>query len=225
MPIPFAEKQRLLALMMADPDLSATAKNVAWALLDCHNSATGQCFPSVAYLAEKVGGKGRRAVTEALAKLIASGWVRQTRRRGTALYEFAFDRARGPAGDPQPEPERPRDGARESAHQQRETARDDARNTARLDGRKTAHGTSYLEPISPLPPTEPAAGASRRVFVERTDKRWSDLDKRWRREKNPRGAPVQTLADYGNARGWLFPADWLADLQRQDLRAMAGGRQ
>ncbi|MFG1300966.1 helix-turn-helix domain-containing protein [Xanthobacter sp. V3C-3] len=60
---------------MADRHLSASSKNLLFALLDHHNLKTAQCDPSMARLAECIGLSRRRAVA-ALRELEAAGWVR-----------------------------------------------------------------------------------------------------------------------------------------------------
>lgn len=66
---------RLLWALMADTGLSAAAKCVAVVLLlQFRNHHTGQCNPSFATIADRVGRK-RRAVIDAINELKARGWL------------------------------------------------------------------------------------------------------------------------------------------------------
>ncbi len=85
------DKWTILQAILADPELSPTAKNIAGVLLDCLDGTTGRCNPSIAYLGDRVG-RGRRQVGTVLAELVTAGWLSRIPRRGTNHYVFAFAR-------------------------------------------------------------------------------------------------------------------------------------
>jgi hypothetical protein len=89
--ISLLNKWRLLQAILADSDLSPTAKVVAGVLLDCLNCKTGKCYPSLAYLAARIG-KKRRVISAAITQLRQRGWISRRGRRGSSVYDFAFDR-------------------------------------------------------------------------------------------------------------------------------------
>jgi len=86
---------RLLWALMADDGLSAAAKCVAIVLLlQFLNHRTGQCNPSFATVADRVGRK-RRAVIDAINELKGRGWLKWEGTAGgsslnTNNFEFLF---------------------------------------------------------------------------------------------------------------------------------------
>ncbi len=88
-----ARKFRLLEVILAEPKLSAAAKNVATVLLiKFHNAETGRCFPSYESIAAALGRK-RRATIDATQELTDSGWVTAEITNGRSnRFVFAFDR-------------------------------------------------------------------------------------------------------------------------------------
>jgi Helix-turn-helix domain len=114
-------KWRLLQAICGDPSLSPTAKVVAGVLLDCLNCKTRKCCPSLAYLATRIG-KKRRVISAAITQLRQRGWIDRRGRRGSSVYDFAFDRLH-------------QDAVRETATNQREGVRE----TAHLDTRNAAY--------------------------------------------------------------------------------------
>lgn len=91
--ITLADKWRLLQLIIADTELSATTKVTAVFLLDCFNlgrDPNKACFPKIETIAEAIG-KGRTAVKRAIAELVEREWLSKHRHRRT-YYVFAFDR-------------------------------------------------------------------------------------------------------------------------------------
>jgi helix-turn-helix protein len=85
------DKWLLQQAIFRDRDLSPTAKVVAGVLLDCLNCRTGECCPSLAYLATRIG-KKRRVISAANAQLRQRGWLTRRGRRGSSIYQFDFDR-------------------------------------------------------------------------------------------------------------------------------------
>lgn len=68
--------------------LRPRARMVWWALILTADGRTGECFPSVAYLA-RLTGLGRRAITNALGELEGAGWITRHRRaRRSTQYQL-----------------------------------------------------------------------------------------------------------------------------------------
>ncbi|MGC2462459.1 MAG: helix-turn-helix domain-containing protein, partial [Steroidobacteraceae bacterium] len=127
--ISLLNKWHLLQAISADPNLSAAGKVVAFALLDCLNSKTGRCFPSVDYLARRIG-RQRRVISPAISQLVQHRWLSYKRRRGSSAYRFAFDRLL-------------HDDVQETAPHESEDVREaaclEAQDSAHVNLRKTAH--------------------------------------------------------------------------------------
>ncbi len=228
-----ALKWRLLMLANADPELSATGTAALLALLDCHNTETGACFPSLDVVAHKMG-RSRRQATAGVGHVVARGYVRQIRTRGVPSYEFAFELVDTPrivGGTEHVD-------AREAAHQKGpEDARkaahqvpDDTRKAARLAARKAAHITlEYnLPPYSP--PTRRAAEAPKRAFRKQTEfvatssPLWPWCAAHWRSEHSKRSGPPPTAsAEHSNEAGWYFSADVIAAARRATASDQAEG--
>jgi Helix-turn-helix domain len=89
-------KFSFLSRLMADPDLSASSKCVAYALLfRFHNNKTGRCNPSLSAIATAIGRK-RRAIFPAIAELQNGGWLTCESIKGgkptnTNRYRFSFE--------------------------------------------------------------------------------------------------------------------------------------
>jgi hypothetical protein len=83
-----------LHAILADEELSSTAKCVATALLlKFRNTKTGRCNPSFAAIAKAIGRK-RRAIVPAVAELKASGWLKIVGTKGGSsanTNSFVFD--------------------------------------------------------------------------------------------------------------------------------------
>ncbi|MGE8127863.1 helix-turn-helix domain-containing protein [Methylobacterium sp. NPDC080182] len=75
------QKWQLLQAILADADLSATAKLVAARLLYHHSAQTGRCSPSYQTIADGVALK-RRSVIYAVQELEAGSWVSLARVKG-----------------------------------------------------------------------------------------------------------------------------------------------
>lgn len=91
-PATMAEKFKWLKEVLRDRALSASAKNVATALVTFHNDRTGQCNPSQGRLAEAIG-LSRRRVNRLVAELKAGGWIEVEGTLGASDYRLALDRA------------------------------------------------------------------------------------------------------------------------------------
>jgi hypothetical protein len=70
------------------PELSATAKNLAWVLASHANGSTGKCWPSRACLAEELGGCRLATVTRAVGELEERGWVRVEHGKGRTVSHY-----------------------------------------------------------------------------------------------------------------------------------------
>ncbi len=91
------ERWQFLQAINADPDLSASAKSVAFALMAFVNSETGACFPSF----DKIMAAchvSKATVVRSTRALESCGWVTIERDHGgdreSNRYHFAFERAR-----------------------------------------------------------------------------------------------------------------------------------
>ncbi|AWN43485.1 helix-turn-helix domain-containing protein [Methylobacterium durans] len=100
------QKWNLLQVIIASPDLSASAKVVAARLLDFFNSQTGRCCPSYQALADGTGLK-RRAIIYAIQELEQAGWIAVERVKGGAAAAnryatnaFQIDFSRTASNDP-----------------------------------------------------------------------------------------------------------------------------
>jgi hypothetical protein len=122
-------KWRLLQCIFANARLSQSAKVIAGILLDCLNTETERCDPSLTFLEARSGLK-RRRICEVLEELREHDVLRQKRRRGTSTYRFNFGT----------------DEVQESAP----LARDEVLETARLQVQETAP----LEVHKSAPPRE-----------------------------------------------------------------------
>lgn len=91
-PATMPEKFNWLKAVLRDSELSASAKNVATALMTFHNDRTGQCNPSQKRLAESVG-LSRMRVNRLVAELKAGGWIEADNTLGASNYRLALDRA------------------------------------------------------------------------------------------------------------------------------------
>src|ERR687885_1827691 len=100
-PLRLIELMRLIQALVADADLSPSARCVGIALVNFLNRKTGLCCPSYETLAKASGFK-RRATINAVNELEAAGWISIARTRGrtnTNTFTFAFDRlAHAPDG-------------------------------------------------------------------------------------------------------------------------------
>ena len=88
-------KWRLLQAILADHELSPSAKLVAVRLLYHHSSQTGRCSPSYQTLAEGAG-LSRRTVIDGVRELKAWSWVPAARRK--VMTSVVFDDAAGDEG-------------------------------------------------------------------------------------------------------------------------------
>lgn len=91
-PATMSEKFFWLKAILRDTDLSASAKNVAAALMTFHNDRTGQCNPSQKRLAEAVG-LSRMRVNRLVAELRVGGWIEAENTLGASNYRLALSRA------------------------------------------------------------------------------------------------------------------------------------
>jgi hypothetical protein len=101
-PSSLLERWQLIQAINADPELSASAKTVAVALLGFVNSKTGECYPAL----EKIMARchvSKATAVRATQALESRRWVMIERDAGgdreSNRYYFAFDRIRG--GSPQ----------------------------------------------------------------------------------------------------------------------------
>jgi len=95
-PVSLLDKWRAMQAAFLDTELGATAKNVFGLLLDHRNGQTGQCNPSIARLAEKLG-VGRHAVMRAIKELEVRGWLSARRTQGERTdYVLRFPESSDP---------------------------------------------------------------------------------------------------------------------------------
>jgi hypothetical protein len=97
-PSSLVERWQLIQAINADPELSASAKTVAVALLGFVNSRSGECYPAL----EKIMAHSqvsKATAVRATKALESQGWVRIERDAGgdreSNRYYFAFNRIRG----------------------------------------------------------------------------------------------------------------------------------
>jgi hypothetical protein len=92
-PCTWEERRSWLAHVKADRRLRSTPKRVLELLLDRTNNTTGACYPSIAYLADRLG-LDPRSVVLALQRLVERGLVTWTMRidqpNGRRGYDYAF---------------------------------------------------------------------------------------------------------------------------------------
>lgn len=100
------EKIRWYTALLADKELSLSAKSVAGRIMLHHNERTGQCNPSHKRLALGLGlseKHGRKHVCKLVSELRAGGWIEATETDGSCEYRLQLDRAttlaEGPAGE------------------------------------------------------------------------------------------------------------------------------
>lgn len=87
------DKWMACKMVMADRELSASAKNLMFALLDHYNLKTTRCDPSMGRLANFIGLSRRRAVA-VLRELEVAGWVRTSPVcGGRNSFAIAFEKA------------------------------------------------------------------------------------------------------------------------------------
>lgn len=103
-----AVKYRFLWALMANPELSPSAKCVALVLMfKFRNTRTGQCNPSFAAIGEKIG-RQRRVAIDAVKELKDAGWLTVNSSHGgsptnTSHFLFNFERPQ-PVRDTAPPP-------------------------------------------------------------------------------------------------------------------------
>jgi hypothetical protein len=176
-------KWRLLQFIFADARLSQSGKIVAGVLLDCLNTGTGRCDPSIETMQAR-SGLGRRSVTRAISELRETEWISQKRRRGTATYSFNF------ADDDEPE----------AAHQRADDAPAmtclNAPEMASLDAPRTAplRETGNLESgkmkpgnVSPASGSRPRSRFSEPDLSAAFDEWWPHYPKRVDKDAARRG--------------------------------------
>lgn len=195
--ISLLQKWDLLQASLADPGLSPRAKLVLGAMLGCLNIRTGCCHPSVDFLAGKTACK-RRVVSDAIAELVAGGWLTVKRRRGSAVYTLALDRGskpndvrnsahHHPSDDVQNSAHLPDlDDVQDSAHHRERRDSDDVRDSACLHAQDSAplidsesssqtqisvKGTRESDSVSAQPGSEPVEEAGRGSAATRSPRR------------------------------------------------------
>jgi hypothetical protein len=75
---------KLVGQALAAKGLHPTEKLILIGLADCTNTATGACFPSVAWLADEVAECSTRQVRRWLRSLEDRGWIETVSRPGTS---------------------------------------------------------------------------------------------------------------------------------------------
>lgn len=89
-PATHSQKWTWVRRILASEQLSASAKNLATALLIYHNETTGQCNPLQQTLARSLG-LGRTYVNGLVTELENAGWIAVQRTRGANLYRLEID--------------------------------------------------------------------------------------------------------------------------------------
>jgi len=168
--ISLLDKWLLLQAIVADPNLSSTAKVVAGVLLYCLNCKTGKCCPSLAYLAVRIGKKRekRRVISAAIAQLRQRGWVTSLPRRGSSYYYFAFDRLKDGV---QEIASHETEGVRETAClEEQASAHEAAQESAHLNTGNVESGNRNRELVHPreVPSVRAVKGKQKQPRVRRT---------------------------------------------------------
>lgn len=166
MSVTLLDKWKLAQAIVADPDLAASPKVSALALLEFLNTGTRQCNPTYERLAEAMGIK-RRAAIDAVAALAARGWVTIDRpprgKRESCSFRFDFDRA---SQVQKSAPDQVQETTPENGSQVQSTTLDQVQDTTLDQVQSTAPKPSYIEtgkekPVKEVSPPTPSAAKSK----------------------------------------------------------------